>query len=122
MAHEKRKRLIWGSALATALSVALFSFYWPIVEGPNWYKIAATAFSAIAQGCLVTAFPVVLAMGALKLREQRRRDFHALGDDNTVVADPDGPRKLHEYLTAINSTEARIGLLQRSEPWPGDKP
>jgi hypothetical protein len=36
-----------------------------------------------------------------------------------VTADPEGERKTHEYLTAITSTEARIGLLQRSQPWPG---
>jgi hypothetical protein len=40
-----------------------------------------------------------------------------LGDDNVVKSDPDGERKLHEYLTAIGSTEARIGLLQRSDPY-----
>lgn len=57
-----------------------------------------------------------------KLRRQREVEFAALGDDNTVTADPEGERKTHEYLTAITSTEARIGLLQRSEPWPGDKP
>ncbi|MCB9935354.1 MAG: hypothetical protein H6840_06655 [Planctomycetes bacterium] len=57
----------------------------------------------------------------LRLRDQKRDELAALPDDNTV-GDPDGQRKLHEYLTAINSTEARIGLLQRSEPWLGESP
>lgn len=56
-----------------------------------------------------------------KLRRQRR-EIEAMPDDNTVVGDPDGARKTHQYLTAMTSTEARIGLLQRSDPWPGDKP
>lgn len=64
----------------------------------------------------------VLHLGIRKMREQRLRDFHALGDENTVTADPEGARKTHEFITALASTEARIGLLQRSEPYAGDKP
>lgn len=63
----------------------------------------------------------VIHLGIRKLRAQRQVETEALGDDNTVTADPDGPRKTHEYLTAITSVEARIGLLQRSEPWPAKR-
>jgi hypothetical protein len=79
-------------------------------------------------GCQLGAFVSVILpygvvyLGWLKLRDQQDREVQALGDDNTVTADPEGPRKLHEYLTAITSMEARIGLLQRSEPYPGDPP
>ncbi len=59
---------------------------------------------------------------AWKKMQRQRREIEALPDDNTVIGDPDGARKTHEYLTAITSTEARIGLLQRSDPWPGDQP
>jgi len=58
-----------------------------------------------------------IVLGFAKLREQKRESLEALGDENKVRADPDGERKLHDYLTAITSTEARIGLLQRSTPW-----
>lgn len=65
-------------------------------------------------------FPyAIVVLGMAKVREQRREAMEALGDENIVQSDPDGHRKLHEYLSAINSTEARIGLLQRSDPYPG---
>lgn len=59
----------------------------------------------------------VVILGISKIREQRREDLEALGDENVVHADPDGERKLHDYLTATTSLEARIGLLQRSDPY-----
>lgn len=59
----------------------------------------------------------IIVLGVAKLREQRREELEALGDENVVHADPDGERKLHEYLTAMTSMEARIGLLQRSDPY-----
>jgi hypothetical protein len=59
----------------------------------------------------------VMVLGVLKIREQRASGAEALGDENAVKSDPDGERKLHDYLTAIGSMEARIGLLQRSAPY-----
>lgn len=58
-----------------------------------------------------------IVLGITKIREQRREDLEALGDENVVHADPEGERKLHDYLTATTSLEARIGLLQRSDPY-----
>ena len=59
----------------------------------------------------------VVVLGIAKIREQRREDMEALGDENVVHADPEGERKLHDYLTAMTSLEARIGLVQRSDPY-----
>jgi hypothetical protein len=63
-------------------------------------------------------FPyAIVVLGLTKIREQRREAIEALGIQNVVNSDPEGERKLHDYLTAITSTEARIGLLQRSDPY-----
>ena len=66
----------------------------------------------------------ILVLGIAKLFEQKKEVLDELGDENSVKFDPDGERKLHDYLTAINSTEARIGLLQRSAPYvpPEERP
>lgn len=122
MAESPRSRPAWGLVVAVALSALWFAFLWPVSDGPLWQQIIWTALRATVDVAAFTVFPVVLVMSLLKSRAQRQREFEALGDDNTVVGDPDGPRKLHEYLSAVTSTEARIGLLQRSEPWPGDAP
>jgi len=83
-------------------------------------EIVVTLTGGALFGLFTFFFPyAIVYLGLRKLREQRQREFAALGDDNTVTADPEGERKTHEYLTAITSTEARIGLLQRSQPWPG---
>lgn len=77
---------------------------------------------AIAAGVVACAVPLFFVFMGWRAIKRQRLSQQRLSDDNTVTADPEGPRKLHEYLTAITSTEARIGLLQRSEPYPGDKP
>lgn len=84
--------------------------------------ILIALFLALISIAITFAIPIAfIVLGARRL-QQRKAEFEALGDDNTVTADPEGERKTHEYLTAITSTEARIGLLQRSDPWPGEKP
>ncbi len=63
----------------------------------------------------------VVVLGWLRIRDDavEANDF---ADDNTVGDPEAGERKLHDYLTAITSMEARIGLLQRSAPYtPPDK-
>ena len=76
--------------------------------------LCAGFIAAMAQFFLPYAITV---LGIAKLRDQRREELEALGDENVVHADPEGERKLHEYLTAMTSMEARIGLLQRSDPY-----
>lgn len=103
---------------------AVFSMAWRLVDyRPSDPLDALFAATCGAMFGIFAILPLgVFHLGLVKAREQRQRAIAALGDDNTVTADPDGPRKLHEYLSAITSTEARIGLLQRSEPYSGDKP
>ena len=80
--------------------------------------IVITLMLGVMLGTLQWFMPyAVVVLGLAKLFEQRKEAIDALGDDNTVNSDPDGERKLHDYLTAISSTEARIGLLQRSAPY-----
>ena len=63
-------------------------------------------------------FPfAIVVLGLQKLFEQRVEVLDELGSENVVHEDPDGERKLHEYLSAITSMEARIGLLQQSTPY-----
>lgn len=126
--HEKR-RLKVGVTLSLvfwAISTGFFLLIWDIGRDPGLLSYALHWVLAFLAGyCLVFVFwffPVFVVVAVMKLRDQKRIELEELGDENKVFADPDGQRKLHEYLTAINSTEARIGLLQRSEPWPGEAP
>jgi hypothetical protein len=64
----------------------------------------------------VFVFYSVLALGWLRIRD-RREELEQFDDSNTVGDPESGERKLHDYLTAITSMEARIGLLQRSAPY-----
>jgi hypothetical protein len=75
-----------------------------------------TALTLVLAGVMFVPYGIVV-LGMAKLTEQRREEIDALGDENTVRSDPDGERKLHDYLTAISSMEARIGMLQRSDPY-----
>lgn len=70
----------------------------------------------------LAAVPVFLLVALWRLRRRRTAEYEALGDENSVLDDPEGVRKTHEYLTAVTSMEARIGLLQRSQPYAGDQP
>jgi hypothetical protein len=82
----------------------------------------ANAVTGSALFTLFVAFCIfVFLAGREKIKRQQEVEINRLGDDNTVQYDPDGERKLHEYLTAVTSTEARIGLIQTSSPWHKDK-
>lgn len=107
-----------GGALALVLGVALVPLYLLFVpQGPLWVRLVIALGLSYTMLVVPFGFPIVLVMGLMKLREQRRHEMDELGDENVVMSHPDGERKLHDYLTAITSTEARIGLLQRSAPY-----
>jgi hypothetical protein len=89
-----------GSGLKLALAALLWIGFGALLGMVQWFMPYA-----------------IIVLGLAKLFEQKKEALEALGDDNVVKSDPDGERKLHEYLTAIGSTEARIGLLQRSDPY-----
>ena len=123
--HEK-KRLVVGLALTMmfwAIGSLFYLFSAGVPKNPPMLELLLYWVLAFLVGYFGVfffwIFPVFFVVAIMKLRDQKRFEFEELGDDNEVNADPEGQRKLHEYLTAINSTEARIGLLQRSEPWPG---
>ena len=81
-------------------------------------SLVVVVLLGVLLGVFVCFFPyAIVVLGLAKLFEQRKEVLDELGDENVVHEDPDGERKLHEYLTAITSVEARIGLLQRSTPY-----
>ncbi|MBZ0134775.1 MAG: hypothetical protein K8I27_00210 [Planctomycetes bacterium] len=123
MKQRVPKRFIVGGLLTGILWVlaslffatTLDSFGSGVVARALWVVyVLLTALVTVAVGWF---FPVYVVVGLMKLRDQRREELQALGDENVVHADPDGERKLHDYLTATTSMEARIGMLQRSDPY-----
>jgi hypothetical protein len=72
--------------------------------------------TALTMAFFVFVFYSVFALGWLRIRD-RRGELEQFDDSNTVGDPESGERKLHDYLTAITSMEARIGLLQRSAPY-----
>jgi hypothetical protein len=123
--HET-KRLVVGTVLTIAAWACGSGFYLAVIRFPDNPTVLQYLFYwlLVFLGGYVLLFafwffPVYIVIALMKLRDQKRFELEELGDANEVKDDPEGERKLHEYLTAITSTEARIGLLQRSEPWPG---
>jgi hypothetical protein len=124
--HES-KRLIVGSALTLAAWLSSSAAYaWLENLDFSWWGTRGDiiTFVLILLAGLFTVmlfwiFPIVLVLGVMKLRDQKRFELEQLGDENKVLSDEDGERKLHQYLTAITSVEARIGLVQQPDPWPG---
>lgn len=123
--HEK-KRLLIGTAMTVCVWIISAVFYLNVIDIPSdagivsyclhWALVFLASYSIVF---FFWVYPVFFIVGLIKLRDQKRYELEELGDENKVYDDPDGERKLHDYLTAITSTEARIGLLQRSDPWPG---
>lgn len=124
--HESN-RMIVGSALTLvawlvssasyeALQAFDLGFHGLVGEVVTWTMVLLAGLM-IVMGIWV--FPIVLVLGIMKLRDQKRIELEQLGDENKVLSDEDGERKLHQYLTAITSVEARIGLVQQPDPWPG---
>lgn len=58
-----------------------------------------------------------IALGWLRLGDYRRDELAALPDDNTVGDPEAGERKYQEWLSAVNSTEAFLGMVPRSAPY-----
>jgi hypothetical protein len=103
------------------LLVALGLF---VGSGPRRFdRLFDDLFELFVIACMVFAFGsffffiyAYFALGWFRLRD-RRQEFEELADDNTVGDPEAGERKLNEYLSAITSMEARIGMLQRSAPY-----
>jgi uncharacterized membrane protein len=116
---KRRNRLLWTFigllVLVEVVVVLAFS------TGSMGTRLLWALMGAVWTAAVGYVFLFVLVAGIQKLVRQRKVEFHELEDENVVNYDPDGERKLHEYLTAITSTEARIGLIQTSEPWRGPK-
>jgi hypothetical protein len=100
--------------LATGIVIIIL-----VLDGIFGLRLLWNVWTAAAAYAFLVLLLFVLVRGLRKVIRQRNLDIHELDDENVVNFDPDGERKLHEYLTAITSTEARIGLIQTSEPWPG---
>jgi len=114
-ASKAKWHLLVAAVIVTAAVIGGLALDYP------WLNVVYFVAATILSYAFFAAFYYVLVAGMLKIRHQRKVEFEQLPDDNTVEDHPDGERKLHEYLTAITSTEARIGLIQTSQPWPGDK-
>ncbi len=108
--------------MSFAIALALIPLHLPWFGGPFWLRLLLAIGLSYCEMITLFGFYVVFVMGLMKLRDQRKYEFDTLGDDNVVKADPDGERKLHDFLTAVTSMEARIGLIQRSAPYmPADR-
>lgn len=55
-----------------------------------------------------------IVLGWLKLGDYDRKALDALGDDNTVGDPEAGERKYQQWISAVNSPEAYLGLVPRS--------
>lgn len=55
-----------------------------------------------------------IALGWLKIGDYKRHTLDQLGDDNTVGDPEAGERKYQQWITAVNSPEAYLGLVPRS--------
>lgn len=117
MGKRRNNHVIVGLATALVIGVALVPMHFAMFDGPIWLRVLLAIGAAYGWMFGLFVFPIVLLMGIDKLREQRQAELEALGDENVVLSDPNGERKLHDYLTAITSMEARIGMLQRSAPY-----
>ena len=73
-------------------------------------------FTSVVLAFFLLAVYGVVVLGWLRIRDEAG-EANAFADDNTVGDPEAGERKLHDYLTAITSMEARIGMLQRSAPY-----
>lgn len=114
----KRSNLPILVLLAVALlgGLALAGHEWLLFGRPpaDWFEFAAQALGAAMGVFVEVLFPIgYLILGLRKLRAQRRA-AEAL-DAAHPAPDPDGERKTRELIDAVTSTEARIGLLQRSD-------
>lgn len=58
-----------------------------------------------------------VALGWLRLGDYRKHELEALPDDNTVGDPEAGERKYQEWLSAMNSSEAFLGMIPRSAPY-----
>jgi hypothetical protein len=71
--------------------------------------------------CLMAAAVVFIpygfiALGWLKLQQQQS-ELAKLPDDNTVGDPVEGERKYQQWISSVNSTEAFLGMVPRSEPY-----
>lgn len=123
MKKSTQNRLRVGAALALVFWIISSTFYWfaigPGSEGLGAFavRVALVLLAGLSSVLVFWVFPIYMVIALMKLRDQRRHAIEELGDDNVVLADPEGERKLHDYLTALTSLEARIGLVQQPDPW-----
>jgi uncharacterized membrane protein len=110
--------LVLGFACSGLFYLGLGAFKADGVSGLLGDIVAVILFvcTAVTLAFFVFVFYSVYALGWMRIRD-RREELDQFDDSNTV-GDPEiGERKLHDYLTAITSMEARIGMLQRSAPY-----
>lgn len=115
-----KKRSNWPvlALLACSLAIgAVLAGGAPLRQGKlpgDWLEFAAASLGAALGVFLFVLFPWgFLVLGLRKLRAQKRAAEEL--DAHQPAPDPDGARKTREMIDAITSTEARIGLLQRSD-------
>lgn len=88
-------------------------------EGPLvglGYTGVVLVLSVLAGATLFVPYGFV-ALGWLKLGDLKRHTLEQLGDDNTVGDPEAGERKYQQWITAVNSPEAYLGLVPRSIPY-----
>ena len=123
MKRRVQNRFVVGGVLTGCLWVITSLFYASTIDSfeggfiAQMFWVVIVVYAGLCTVGVGWFFPVYVVVGLMKLREQRREELDALGDENVVQGDPDGERKLHDYLTAVTSMEARIGLLQQPAPY-----
>jgi hypothetical protein len=99
--------------------------------GPAALLFTALLYSMLSFGAGILVFFSVgfFALGWLRIGDSRK-EAGELPSDNTVGDPVEGERKLTQWLSAMQSTEAYIGMIPRSAPYvpperrppPGFKP
>ncbi|MCA8910421.1 MAG: hypothetical protein KDB82_01855 [Planctomycetes bacterium] len=76
----------------------------------------------VAVSCVLTGVMIFLpygfvALGWMRLGDYRKHELADLDDSNTVGDPVAGERKYQEWLSAVNSPEAFLGMVPRSEDY-----
>jgi hypothetical protein len=90
-----------------------------VLERGNLIEIGLMLLLGALLAVLLGAFTFFLPYGFLYFGIRRLRQMKGaeLPDDNTVGDPEEGEKKFHQWLTAVNSFEAYIGMVPRSEPY-----
>lgn len=103
-------------------ALAYDGFHWletASSQGPKELLVATLMILGVSVFAgLCAFFPLgLLLLGWLSIGKYEQKELAELPDDNTV-GDPEvGERKYQQWLSGMNSTEAWLGMIPRSEPY-----